>query len=553
VRVLIHQALKDVRAQRRLLAIWVGVVALDCLVYSLGLDARVTTDDVSTSSWFTMSRGMISLATGAYAWLLAVRIVHADPLDGTSAFWLTRPVTARVLLASKLALIVTLFLLLPAIAAVIIQASNGVAFGLACRSAIEWALTDAALLLPVVLVAALTRDLARVALAGCAALLIRTPGRGMGRFAAYASLELPSRGELRYSAFLAALVLFVAIAVALIAHQYVTRRSRRTLGLAAAALPAVALVFVFWPWNILPALRTGPVDRTLLDLERIGVAASFDGALSRYAPAPEGKGRVSKLYGTLDVTGVPDGWLVLPARGRGEMRFADGGSAASSEWDVSYSARYSWYSPELLWDYPDLGERLLGTKIVGRRGPLPAYKYCLFSLPEAGFREHAGHAAEYSADLTFTAYAVRIAAVLPLQAGAAATVGSVRIGVAAADRDSRGDWRVRIRTTAPRFVLPWRQPQLSLALRNPQRREALRFLRYSSDLPGVGPASVELAIGTSVVWAVRHKLWGVLDDAWLQGAELVVIQVEDKGWFTKPVSAASVVVPPLATTEFPYR
>ena len=554
MRALLHQATKDIRAQKWLLVAWVAALGVDCLVYSFKLDAYGGPAGVWPHTWLDMLRVFSVLGAGAYAWLLAIRIVHADPADDTTAFWLTRPMPARVLVAAKLALIAVLFLVLPGAATLVIAVSNGVGFLLALRSAVEWAAVDAALLLPVLVVATLTHDIARAAVAGTASILVRAAARGAGSLVwTWRQASSPRGIEVWCSTLAAAVTLTILLAVALMVLQYVTRRSKRTFWLAAAAVPVVVLVLFLWPWNVMPQLRPGAVDPHAFDAGRIGVSLDFTAAQSQYVARQAGPGRQARVYAGLDLTGVPDGWVVVPLRGRGDLRFADSATRTTSRWDLSAPAQLDWPRLDLYWNYGDAVASALHATVVNR--PVrPVPKYCVFQMPEDEFLQRLRQSAQYEADLTCAAFAIRVAAVLPLRPGGTAAVDGTQIAVVGVRRTDRGEWRVLVRWSSPRFVLPRREPEVTLFLVNRGRRQAVRLWSFGAGLPGIGPASSQLDVQTySVqVWpAVKHDTR--FFDNLLDSVELAVVQVEDKGRFVKHVSAPDFVVAPLADREFEHH
>ncbi len=166
MKLILHHALKDLRAQRWLLAAWAAALltlaAVDAIRPDLLLaepGRRRTVDD--PAGWVLLSVASLRVLL---SWLIAVRIVHADPLDSTEAFWLTRPLSLRTLLAAKAGAIGGLFVGVPAAVVAVVLAANGVSAAAIPGLVLRWLLIDLVLLLPIVLVATLTRDLARVVL-----------------------------------------------------------------------------------------------------------------------------------------------------------------------------------------------------------------------------------------------------------------------------------------------------------------------------------------------------------------------------------------------------
>ncbi len=104
-----HMLRKDFRTERWLLLGWI----LFSLIEAVN---RVLTPRLQMDTMYTGTAAMWSLLLWLADWLFVMVFVahhiQAEPLVGTTAFWLTRPVPRRALLVSKLAGLV-LFVILP--------------------------------------------------------------------------------------------------------------------------------------------------------------------------------------------------------------------------------------------------------------------------------------------------------------------------------------------------------------------------------------------------------------------------------------------------------
>lgn len=252
---ILHQALKDVRAERWLVAAWATVLAAIAAIEALKLDAFLAGPDAARSPAPPVAPLLVALtvARPILGWLLAVRIVHEDPVDGTSAFWLTRPLSPGMLLAAKLGLLSFLFLVVPGLVATVVFFANDVAPALVPGFVLQWLLLDVVLLLPFVLLATLTRDLARIVLA----IIVGAVAWDILQTVASISYDVNMRIRSPWVYRSVALtwtgfgLAFVAACAALVVWQYRTRRRAATawaaliamVGLTTvAALPSVALL-----------------------------------------------------------------------------------------------------------------------------------------------------------------------------------------------------------------------------------------------------------------------------------------------------------------------
>ncbi len=255
MKLILHHAAKDVRAVRGPIALWLAVLLTDAAAQALAVD-RFVTDATQLDRLMTVvpAAGMGLIAFG---WLIAAMVVQADPLDSPSAFWLTRPLSPRALLGSKLLVILPLLLLLPAAAAGAVAAANGVEGSLLLRFVLERLAVDAALLLPVLVAASVTHNLARAVLVLAAGFLIYgvIHAVAMVRPAFLAFASGADYAMARSSGVLVAMALSIAGSLALLAHQYLTRATKRTTWLAAGMVALTVIAGDFWPWNLIPGSR----------------------------------------------------------------------------------------------------------------------------------------------------------------------------------------------------------------------------------------------------------------------------------------------------------
>ena len=119
--IILAQLKKDIQCQRRPLILWglcLGMAFIPLAFLNLFLNFHppdiskanamlgiLSLTGLGVACLFAAGFGLFLLVP-----LLVVRIVHEDPLMGTTAFWLTRPIPRKKLLAAKALLIVVLTL-----------------------------------------------------------------------------------------------------------------------------------------------------------------------------------------------------------------------------------------------------------------------------------------------------------------------------------------------------------------------------------------------------------------------------------------------------------
>src|SRR5262245_59349426 len=108
---LLHLVKKDARRLRWWLAAWVALLAVRAII--AGLEARAISEGFNEEFVISQVTAMVALGSSVLLALLIARLVHEEPLVGYDWFWLTRPYNRRALVAAKLFIGGTCFVLLP--------------------------------------------------------------------------------------------------------------------------------------------------------------------------------------------------------------------------------------------------------------------------------------------------------------------------------------------------------------------------------------------------------------------------------------------------------
>lgn len=220
----VHLAWKDVRQHRAWLGAFLAIAALRALLIGSGIDAYITNPNLLASLGFTYL--LLCILHFALVVVVAVQVVQADRLVGTTAFWLTRPVPRRSLLAAKLATVSIVLVVVPVVFDALVLATNRMAWLDVLGAVAEGALIRLAIVLPVMTLAAITSDLAVFVVAAVAAFF--------GTLALEAVFQwghmVPARNwSSAYSATLVDAAVIIACAVIALAYQVFTRRTTRTV------------------------------------------------------------------------------------------------------------------------------------------------------------------------------------------------------------------------------------------------------------------------------------------------------------------------------------
>src|SRR5262249_2547546 len=242
---------------------------------------------------------------------------------GTTAFWLTRPIPQPTMLAAKAISVGALFVIAPTLVDVGVLALRGTGpyeIGLAIPEMLVtwtwWAAILAAL-------AALTPTFARFALVGTI-VTVSVMLLWLGEIVVNLYFKLGrswANGEqflaLSTSRSLVQWLFCIAVGAAVVLHQYMTRRTRRSAVIAIAGVLLAFGVSTAWPWNVLPGARAArapwPAPGVTID-----VAASH---VAEPPPLPGYASDSLQVLGHLRVDGVPQGQAVDTVIGRSDLTY----------------------------------------------------------------------------------------------------------------------------------------------------------------------------------------------------------------------------------------
>ena len=284
---------------------------------------------LSTSIDWELSASILTLLVPVSWWLLITRVVHGESLVGDRQFWLTRPYEWKKLLGAKvLFLLVYLYLPLVIVKLVLLVQAGFHPLSYIPGLLFSLLLLTALLVMPLLAVATVTSNFARMALTAVGiilclvAILALSAVRGT-------SVSIPYSDRL-------SIPLTVCVCVAAITLQYAARRlwlSRLLLiGFPVATFvlglvsPGQAMMERDYP--SITAKQGTPIQFALLEdsIHQVMVGA----------------GRNEKEVGVsvpLEAYGVADGYMMMPTHVRVSIEAANG-IRWTSPWQEMYNARY---------------------------------------------------------------------------------------------------------------------------------------------------------------------------------------------------------------------
>ena len=243
MRLILHHTVKDLRALWPFLAVWAGVLAVHLLI----------PDDALGEGYLRAERfrTTLQMIQWTLAAILPAMLILQDPVDGTRSFWLTRPISRGELLASKVLSVTVFFIVLPLAIQLIGLLRAGLGGWPLAAGMAEAGLHIAGISLGFVALASVTSSLPRFVLL----LAIYSVVTAIA-FPALMVIDPQPWGpptnwlSLANSRALVKIVLLLVLAVAVLAHQWLTRRTYRSLVLAGVAVVVMSCASV-WPWDFL--------------------------------------------------------------------------------------------------------------------------------------------------------------------------------------------------------------------------------------------------------------------------------------------------------------
>lgn len=293
-----HFFKKDIRRSAWLFSLWFLLFVLDG-VFALSVPPPELNVTVGGFAWnpplFPILRFLV-LA------VLVLQLIQEDAVTGSTAFWLTRPVSRGTLLLAKLAGL-GLVVLIPVAVGSGVLLTFGVSSSDLGWAAVEILLRQLYFVVPIALLAALTSSFARfVATTVTLAIgLISASLRFVPIAESFANVELALT---RYLVVAAVLIVGGGL---LLTHQYLTRWGKRSIVLAICLLGVCILVDSFWSMNLVRAVpvRSSPA---VFDVTTAAVRVTA-GSLNNSPYGPSGS-LGKNIDGYCALSGIPAEFLV---------------------------------------------------------------------------------------------------------------------------------------------------------------------------------------------------------------------------------------------------
>jgi len=557
VRLVIHHLKKDLRYLRLLLLPWFVLLLVNSLLIRSGLDLSIASEEgieVLSSAYV-----LLYVLQQILQIVIVCQLVQADALAGTTAFWLTRPISRKQLLLSK-SLFVLLVLLLPSvIAEVIVLQVNGISVSQTLYALPQEIILQSALfLMPTMLLASLTPSLARLAIVGLGSVTafflihyavlasVMTFGTASRRrMSAVFPGQWPTIFSGNPSGMMVSAILAIGLCGMVIASQYLKRRTVHSATAAVLGMCLVIAALNLWSWDLLRS-RQWWSARTGLNPESIQLVVSKEPGAGFVR---DDRGQLM-ILGRVEPQGVPPDYFLEVIRQKAAVEFSD-------RKRVTSSLDYPW---GLFGNSGFAGGLQLEKDLKVLNDPAPMTRPMaipLLSLDVETFQSYQGAPATYSAEAMLRVYE-RLTTILPLTPGSSdkddlGRTSLVRIVpnqdtlLAGLSKSKRDGFVISLRESGVRQWVQRTSVSGALyVLRNQARKEALFGRPLPQDIFGRFPTLHRLVISRSSIYfttaGIPDYQGPVIDEQWLQQAELVRVTSRVIGQFSKSVRAENFVM-----------
>jgi len=551
----VHLVRTDVRCFKLLWSVWILIHVADTIF-------RAVRPALFGDPRFEASLDLVAGILFLLRWLGLIVIVpivlQEHPPLGSQAFWLTRPISWRVMFSSKVLTLGAMLVAVPAVSELVLMLAFRVPAAEVLSVFLHTALFQLLWLFCVMALAATTLNLARFALAVggllvgvllvinvTVAVLFRNMANGPQMS------DVTARSTQGVAAPLVLIVLLSLAAGALVMVQYRTRLKRFSLPTGLAGLVLAVLLTLLWPWENYPlAVPAWAARESNLQFaldSPVGEFNRFD------LPSSSGRSGSSWRFGSVraKLSGVEPGWLATVRLADSSVEFTDGARLATA--GNGYGGNVSSDSLDTSAMHASLRRLLVVDRLSDNlrfvREAAPA-----IVITEDQFLANTGKSGTYRGRYLVDLDEMQIASTLPLAPGATFRDRGLQIVID------------HVLTQGPSLSIGFHQvttttlfdsetpPRLSFYLRNRSRAEAIATSTQSTYVGQARSTGLPLMYGVSAYSAGPGSGFHItsafvrfetnksgdqsvdLNETWLSGAEFVVVRTVQRGSVTRTVT-----------------
>ncbi len=377
---------------------------------------------------------LVGFLQGMMAIVIIPLIIQDDSLVGTTAFWFTRPISKKGLLFTKSCMILILLVITPLIAEMFVLAANGATAWHLLLAAPEILIEKLVFIVPFVILATITPKFSRYALVGIIVftvliiisiiwsvttmLLVKYFPIFVKFLCGANKYKNPS---LEASGRIAENIYMISIGSILIAYQFLTGYTARTIKWLVVAVLIMICFTRIWNWDFLkeiPVVKGTPAISGPLSV-------GFDTKYISISDEPRfGKKdtRIKSVSVKETVEGLPVGeFAILKETKDVQMKYPDGNSFKS---EFILTNNIKTYSNEQFMQ--PIQAALKDVKLLNPYKE-DFYYTKIFSLDESAFHQFKNIKGDYSAHAGFDIYKYEIVSRIPLKLGAKNSFGAEQV------------------------------------------------------------------------------------------------------------------------------
>jgi hypothetical protein len=437
---------------------------------------------------------------------IIVRLIHEDPLVGTSAFWLTRPISRKSLLLAK-GLFVFLFLVIVPVAMNLILLFH---FGMKSSQVLPFLFTMLAIHLAIICALA---SLA-VVTPNWPSFIVAAIGGLACQFVANNWLEIRSRQNEWISSLMLFGLLLLCLTFSVVVHQYLTRKTLRSVVLLISGFVFVWLSCHFYIWDAFAPVpfRSHNSDSIASSIELVPTTKANEvriiGSVQTYALS-------RPILGTLDLRNIPVPDQVVLARLSGRLNYPNGEKLLYAQEDrVNYGIPKALQSLLPGFEWINLG--ILNPQVT------------FLSVSKYAYKKLATLAGTYTGEAQLDVYRSAIVSEIPLISGGQINIDRNPITIRDVEYN-REIGNIAVNMESQGLTTNTDDDEYTFCVLNRARRQAFRTTigRFVLDenliLFGVDLAHKRWSLNFTQP-RINGTPTSVLDEAWLAGASLVIIK-----------------------------
>jgi hypothetical protein len=531
-----HLIWADIRRHRVVLALWivlsVGTTALTSLVPHLVVSP-------GTAATLHMAGALLQMALFLLSVILAPVVLQTHPLTGDTAFWMTRPISPGRLLASKLILLGAAVVVLPAMLLLIALGAADSPRATILFAVTSLVLTQSLWVAVTTTYAALTQTLPRYVVAVGATLATMVASLFVTSLLQIWRIPDAPAADRAWGAAspgrdLAGLALFTVAFVLAILVQAYSRNRRLSISAGIAGIVVALACWTYAPWTFFDPARRPPewaADEQAARLE----AVPADVRAERNVLATGTDSRWRTIRARARLRGMPQAWTAHAQLVTAELTLRDG--------TAHTSPRLQPAAPPLEADVGNptheaiktaLGVEHLARTVPPRGESLPA-----FLMPERDFRRLAPAAGRYVARVELLPTHYRVESRLPIKPGAAVSHADYSFQIL---NVRSGDGHIELTAVESDFNTPFSRlmttPVHRFYLTNPGCQCAIEIGDHLGSDASFSVMGMRMSNAGGHPFLPRQRRLAYptphapvletfeIDQAWIEGAELVILRSE---------------------------